>query len=424
MTLESPAAVPEGPWRYVLVVDGRDLELSEGEVTIGRSRTATVRVDHESVSRTHALLTFTKGTAVLKDLNSSNGTYVSGRRVVNEVRVASGDRIQVGAAIIEYRLVETEAPVDRTALLPQSAQQAIRGPQPPPPPPPGRTAGGLPESGPEPVPPGALEISAGDLLRNAPDAQARPGKGVVAAASAMAAVQSSMVGPAPAPSAPAVADLTLRPGAGSPPPSGGTVRPASETRPGVPGRDPTLSQIPIRFGGAAPSAPDRARPSAPLAQPGEGLGDVQLAGFFPRLLATFVDGVILTAINLLLLSPVFLIYFFSQEFQKSSPSRDWAFLGISLLCGLLILAADVWYVVGGWARNGRTPGKALLRLTVVADEAPAGAAGIGLRTAVVRALGLLLSSLPAGIGFLLPLFRRDRRALHDLVAGTRVVRRR
>src|SRR6185503_15336287 len=55
----------EETWRYVLRVDGRDIELLDGEVTLGRSRTATVRVDHESVSRTHAMLTFNKGDAVV-----------------------------------------------------------------------------------------------------------------------------------------------------------------------------------------------------------------------------------------------------------------------------------------------------------------------------------------------------------------------
>ena len=33
-----------------------------------------------------------------------------------------------------------------------------------------------------------------------------------------------------------------------------------------------------------------------------------------------------------------------------------------------------------------------------------------------------LSGAVLGVGFLLVLFRKDRRALHDLMAGTRVVR--
>ncbi|HKC25087.1 MAG TPA: FHA domain-containing protein, partial [Thermoanaerobaculia bacterium] len=107
----------EETWRYVLRVDGRDIELLDGEVTLGRSRTATVRVDHESVSRTHAMLTFSKGDAVVKDLNSSNGTYVGGRRVLNETRLADGDRIQLGAAVVGFKIVSPGVPADKTALI-------------------------------------------------------------------------------------------------------------------------------------------------------------------------------------------------------------------------------------------------------------------------------------------------------------------
>src|SRR5690242_14232028 len=114
----------EETWRYVLRVDGRDIELLDGEVTLGRSRTATVRVDHESVSRTHAMLTFKRGDAIVKDLNSSNGTYVGGRRVVNETRLSDGDRIQLGAAVIGFRVVAPAVPAERTALMPSEMMPA------------------------------------------------------------------------------------------------------------------------------------------------------------------------------------------------------------------------------------------------------------------------------------------------------------
>jgi uncharacterized RDD family membrane protein YckC len=88
----------------------------------------------------------------------------------------------------------------------------------------------------------------------------------------------------------------------------------------------------------------------------------------------------------------------------------------------MILGANLWYVVGGWARTGRTPGKALLRLSVVAAGPPVAGPGIGLRRAFVRFLCYGLSGGLLCIGYLLVLFRKDRRALHDLLAGTRVVR--
>ena len=77
-------------WRYVLTVEGREIELSDGEATLGRSRTSTVRVEHESVSRSHALLTLHKGEVMVRDLNSSNGTWVAGRRLSSEARLLNG----------------------------------------------------------------------------------------------------------------------------------------------------------------------------------------------------------------------------------------------------------------------------------------------------------------------------------------------
>jgi uncharacterized RDD family membrane protein YckC len=74
------------------------------------------------------------------------------------------------------------------------------------------------------------------------------------------------------------------------------------------------------------------------------------------------------------------------------------------------------YVFAQLAATGRTVGKALLGLLVVeADGEPLRA-----RAALVRTLVFPLSFLLFGLGFLLGLVRRDRRELHDLIAGTAV----
>jgi uncharacterized RDD family membrane protein YckC len=205
-------------------------------------------------------------------------------------------------------------------------------------------------------------------------------------------------------------------------PSPGEPEPAPPPR-----RSPeaTLSQFPIRNDGAPPSG-DRPAPAVRVRKPrpssAYGAAGPEPAGLFPRLLSTLVDAVILLALNLLLLSPVFLVLLFREAFQSADLLRDWAFLGILVGCGLMIFGANLWYVVGGWARNGRTPGKALLRIAVVPAGPSTPGPGIGLKKAFVRFLCWNLSGAILGIGHLLVLFRKDRRALHDLLAGTRVVR--
>jgi uncharacterized RDD family membrane protein YckC len=47
---------------------------------------------------------------------------------------------------------------------------------------------------------------------------------------------------------------------------------------------------------------------------------------------------------------------------------------------------------------------------------------IGMGRAIVRTLGYLISEATLGVGFLIAALRADRRALHDLIAGTRVER--
>jgi uncharacterized RDD family membrane protein YckC len=74
------------------------------------------------------------------------------------------------------------------------------------------------------------------------------------------------------------------------------------------------------------------------------------------------------------------------------------------------------------AANGQTIGKMAFGTRVVsADPAAAASEGVSFGQAVVRAAGYLVSLLPVGLGFV-PAFFGDRRAVHDRLADTRVVR--
>lgn len=314
----------------------------------------------------------------------------------------------MGAAVLEYRLLEPSGPVERTALLTPSAADVLPGSHGP------AVEDSAPPAAGEPLAPSPLEISAADLFRGVDDVAREGAASPVVASVALAAVHASGVTDRPS--------LVLPPVPEEPP------LPAPALAPALPPRrspDATLSQFPIR-GGAAPRSGVRAAPAIRVRTPGKpasreaaGLDD---AGFIPRVLATLVDSIILLALNLLLLSPVFLVLLFREAFQSADLLRDWAFLGILVGCGLMIFGANLWYVVGGWARTGRTPGKALLRLSIVPAGPSASSTGIGLQRAFVRFLAYNLSGILLGTGFLLVLFRKDRRALHDLLAGTRVVR--
>jgi uncharacterized RDD family membrane protein YckC len=439
----------EETWRYVLRVDGRDIELLDGEVTLGRSRTATVRVDHESVSRTHAMLTFRKGDAVVKDLNSSNGTYVGGRRVLNETRLADGDRIQLGAAVVGFKVVAPAVPADRTSLigselspsapppamtpegpvkpapepLPTPAMAMPRAPEPIEPPPSLRASSALPPPPPppDPIPFEQSEEAALEPPKKPPSldaaaelaAAAKEAVRLSPPATTPSSPQPAISVPAPPPPPPS-APPPVPPATSSAPRAMPPPPPSSGPRPQMPRTGPPeLARVPIRD----EERPPRAGTGA-ASEEGRSIPD-NVAGFLPRLAAYLVDSVILLALNLIFMSPVLLIYFFRPELKAREAGSDWTLFLIGGLCILLILVANFWYTVGGWAKGGRTPGKALLGLAIVRGDRRSG--GLGWRTAIVRAIGYVLSSLALSIGFLVVLFRKDRRAWHDLIADTWVV---
>ncbi len=390
-------------WRYVLSAEGREIDLSDGEVTLGRSRTSTVRLEHESVSRSHALLTFDRGEAVVKDLNSSNGTFVGGKRIAKETRLVNGDRLQLGAAVIDVRILAPNVPSERTALL--SADQLPDAPSPAPAgityePVPGLTNPGVP------APLGAARpqpVSASDLFREVDRGPAKDPSLVVDVFPPMGGAPDEVSTIAPPPLPPPAPEAAV------------TVVPAARE----------LADFSIRLNEAdravrAPSAERAPEPKdrrkSPLNE-----GPRNAASPFARLLAAIVDGVILAAINVLLLAPVFLIDYFRSELQTHDAAPDWAFRAIMALSFLLMALANVLYVVGGWAWRGRTPGKSLLGLAVVRRGVPAGR-GIGWPAAFLRAIVCVLAGLPLGLGWAWAFVEKEKRAFQDLAAGTWVIK--
>jgi uncharacterized RDD family membrane protein YckC len=87
---------------------------------------------------------------------------------------------------------------------------------------------------------------------------------------------------------------------------------------------------------------------------------------------------------------------------------------------LALVALSVWefvYFSYQWAVSGKTLGMALFGLQVVTAQG----GPIGGRQAALRTIGLALTLLTLGIGFLGIVYQRERRALDDFVASTAVI---
>jgi uncharacterized RDD family membrane protein YckC len=76
------------------------------------------------------------------------------------------------------------------------------------------------------------------------------------------------------------------------------------------------------------------------------------------------------------------------------------------------------YLVGFTAAGGQTIGKMAFGLRVIGDDG----SSVDLAGAVLRSLGALTAVLTLGALYVPVLVTSDRRALHDRLAGTRVVR--
>jgi len=139
----APAASPSGPVdstvlltsppEATLRVKETPAGLSMTEFTlaselsrIGRGETAEVRIPVGSVSRFHATIQRRHdGSFVLKDLESSNGTFVNGERI-REVCLSDGDEVRLGEVSLVFLAGARAAPPPASPPLPPRETTPVR----------------------------------------------------------------------------------------------------------------------------------------------------------------------------------------------------------------------------------------------------------------------------------------------------------
>jgi uncharacterized RDD family membrane protein YckC len=134
------------------------------------------------------------------------------------------------------------------------------------------------------------------------------------------------------------------------------------------------------------------------------------AGSVSRFLAYGIDLLVSSAVFALALAAISYVV----DIVTGNPV-SWNRQDIAVV--IAYVAWEFFYFGYSWAVSGRTFGMAVLGVRVVrADGAPAEP-----RRGVIRSLVFPLSFLLFGLGFLGILVQRERRALHDLIAGTAVI---
>jgi len=134
-------------------------------------------------------------------------------------------------------------------------------------------------------------------------------------------------------------------------------------------------------------------------------GEMVYAGFWIRVGAKFIDGIVLSVVG------------FALGFVGNLISNN--VIAGSILQNVLSLVLSIGYVTYFLGAYSATPGKMACGLRVVRSD--------GEKISYARACGRffaeLVSSLTLGIGYIMAAFDEERRALHDRICDTRVVRR-
>ena len=142
---------------------------------------------------------------------------------------------------------------------------------------------------------------------------------------------------------------------------------------------------------------------------------LQPVGFWVRVGAYLIDVMVLQGIFFAIWGP-------GPQTLPTTPSGLPDFEAIvremgPLLSYRMLIQMSYTVLLNGWF--GATVGKLALGARIVnVDGSP-----IGLGKALLRWLATIASNLTFGIGYLMVAFRQDKRALHDLIAATRVVRK-
>ncbi|MDQ7012736.1 MAG: FHA domain-containing protein [Planctomycetota bacterium] len=97
--------------------DGKQqaVPLKPGKILIGRHDDCQIRIPAANVSRHHCEVVSGGSGVRIRDLGSSNGTYVNGHKV-DDVELSPGDVIEIGTLLFVVRIDGNPAVIDPEAL--------------------------------------------------------------------------------------------------------------------------------------------------------------------------------------------------------------------------------------------------------------------------------------------------------------------
>jgi predicted Zn finger-like uncharacterized protein len=140
-------------------------------------------------------------------------------------------------------------------------------------------------------------------------------------------------------------------------------------------------------------------------------GMLQLAGFWIRLGAKMIDGIIFMIVLVVLIVAMVI-------FGKSANMAPEAAVAAFIFAYALIILGSIGYNIFFVGKYGATPGKMICNLKIVTPDGQPVTYG----RATGRAFGELVTNMiPFSLGYLLMLFDKEKRTIHDMICNTRVI---
>jgi uncharacterized RDD family membrane protein YckC len=139
------------------------------------------------------------------------------------------------------------------------------------------------------------------------------------------------------------------------------------------------------------------------------MSEVRPAGFWIRAVALAIDVLVLVIVQAS-------FRFAARRLGGVSAEDATVLHGMTMLFTLIFAGVYVTLLHAG---PGQTIGKLLVRAHVVMEDG----SPVPVGTSLLRFFAYFVSLFTFGLGYLMAGLRSDKRALHDLIAGTRVERR-
>jgi uncharacterized RDD family membrane protein YckC len=178
------------------------------------------------------------------------------------------------------------------------------------------------------------------------------------------------------------------------------------------GRQYSSSEL-VRFGTATVCANCKDFYAQRLRETGQVAGARVYGGFWIRFLAVLIDGIILGIVNFALQTVL------STRITNPADISNVALLMSSIGLNFTIsIALNMLYESFFLVKYGATPGKMIFKLKVITPDG----GGLTWGRAIGRYFAKILSSITLLIGYIMAGFDSEKRALHDYIAGTRVIR--